>query len=115
LLEQTEHDVTRVALVLARVGLPSTPGAVRWSRLLRPHFRAGDYVAVAATDVLALVAHGETESPEADLIPRFTGMLEGTLGVRVSAARQFRYPDFGHTADEFLSRALAWAGEEREA
>ena len=111
LIQRSDRELKRVALICLKASLPRAPVAEPWPRLLRPHLRADDYVAVAGADLLAFAIYGAPDSGPEPLVQRFSSLVAMTLGVSVMEARQFAAPGDGLTADELLGSALTWAGE----
>ena len=109
LIQRAERELKRVAVVCLKTPLPRAPVAEPWPRLLRPHVRSVDYVAVAGDELLAFVVYGAPDGGGDPFVRRFSTLAATALGAAVTASHQFTHPDDGRTADELLASILAWA------
>ena len=109
MVQRAERETKRVGLICFRTALPRTRVEEPWPKLVRPHLRAGDHVAIAGDDLLTVTVYGAPEPIGDALIRRFSNVFESVLGISIVGACAFDHPNHGGNGDDLLERALRWA------
>jgi PAS domain S-box-containing protein len=108
LMARADRESQRIAIVLVRASLPTTPAPEPWPRLLRSAIGVGEYVAVAGDDVLAFVSYGVSDVVGEHQQRRCSNLVEARLGLDVRATQQLIYPDDGRTLEALLDATRTW-------
>ncbi len=91
-------------ILTIEVQMPENVQSPGWADLLPPHLRPDDFIAVAAPDVLAMVAFNIDEGHAARLAIRFPALLQTLCRADPQETRLVWYPKDGWRAEQLLNR-----------
>jgi signal transduction histidine kinase/DNA-binding response OmpR family regulator len=103
-IARAEREQKRFVILAIEVQMPEDVQSPRWADLLPPHLRPDDFIAVAAPDVLAMVAFNIDEGHAGRLAIRFPALLQTLCRADPHETRRVWYPKDGWRAEELLNR-----------